>query len=382
MKRKSLTLAVMLATCVSSLVLAAPQTQWQKGEFQVDLGAWDVQAEAKIQDPLYVTTDKHWNFVGGVTYGLTDKWGLQYAYYGLKPDMGNFNQGGDGPVDGPVAYDAVGGSASMSGHEQEINLLYSLNKNVAVYGGWNRIQASFTDFGYSDDQTNNVAQLGVILKAPITDNFGMYAKGAVGTKKTTVWEAGLDYNATKDLDINLGYRNVNTEVNVSGADDHNITFKGFITGISYRFGGGGHHAVVQEAPAPVYQPVVNTPAPVVTPAPVQKLDYYIDSIHFDTDMDTPMASEQPKLDHFVAAAKANPNNVFKLVGNTDSQGNAAYNENLSKRRVENIANYAANQGVPASQLKESYHGQNKPVNTNDTDQGRADNRRVDIYMNK
>jgi OOP family OmpA-OmpF porin len=50
--------------------------------------------------------------------------------------------------------------------------------------------------------------------------------------------------------------------------------------------------------------------------------------------------------------------------------------------VENIANYAANQGVPASQLKESYHGQNKPVNTNDTDQGRADNRRVDIYMNK
>ena len=124
-------------------------------------------------------------------------------------------------------------------------MLYSLNKNVAVYGGLNRIQASLNYSGGEEsgsyDQTNNVAQLGVILKAPITDNFGMYAKGAVGTKKTTVWEAGLDYNATKDLDINLGYRNVNTEVNVSGADDHNITFKGFITGISYRFGGSGHH---------------------------------------------------------------------------------------------------------------------------------------------
>lgn len=84
----------------------------------------------------------------------------------------------------------------------------------------------------------------------------------------------------------------------------------------------------------------------------------------------------------VQLAKSYPNNTIKLVGNTDSQGSAAYNENLSRERVTNVYNYAVNNGVPSSQLVTMYRGENDPAATNATEQGRADNRRVDVYLNK
>ena len=178
-----------------------------------------------------------------------------------------------------------------------------------------------------------------------------------------MWEAGLGYSITPDLDISAGYRYLNTKLADGGdstfgnKDDANISYKGFIAGLSYRFG-GGH----KEAPAP-------------------KNDYYVESVYFGFDEDQPLASERAKMDHFVQVAKANPNDTFKLVGNTDAKGSDAYNDDLSKRRVGNVAAYAESQGIPASQMQLDYKGKTDPVSTNDTDQGRADNRRVDIWQN-
>ena len=104
----------------------------------------------------------------------------------------------------------------------------------------------------------------------------------------------------------------------------------------------------------------------------QKNDYYVESVHFGFDEDQPLASERAKMDHFVQVAKANPSDTFKLVGNTDAKGSNAYNDDLSKRRVDNVAAYAESQGVPASQMQLDYKGKTDPVSTNDTEQGRAD----------
>jgi len=365
MKKKTVALLALASMCVTSFALAAPMTSFEKGQTQVDLGAWDPKAEVDFQDYGSIKTDKHWNFAGGLTYGMTDRWGLQYAYYGLKTDADNMNQANDSKT-------------NLKGNEQEVNLIYSLSKTAALYGGWNRIHTTFEDDNINDSQTNNVAQLGVILRAPFTDKFQMYAKGALGTKKTSVWEAGFAYSATKDLDINAGYRYVNTKLEIpelaAGMSDRSLTYKGFIAGLSLRFGGPSAPAPVVEEPAPA--PVVETPAPHVYK------DYYVESIHFDFDIDTPMASEQSKLDNFVNVAKANPTNVFKLVGNTDAKGTDSYNNDLSKRRVLNVGNYAISKGVPAAQLQATYRGKTDPVSTNDTEQGRADNRRVDIFMHK
>ena len=354
MKKKSLVLAAVMAACATSFAFATPQTQWNQGQWQLDLGAWNPKAEVDSSNfnksNFQEKTDSKWNFQGGLSYGLTDKWALQYKSY--KTD----------------------------GDEHEVNLVYSINKNFAAYAGWNRIK---NDLGGDANDTNNVAQLGLIAKAPLAKNLDFYAKGAVGTKKTTMWEAGLGYSITPDLDINAGYRYLNTKLADGGdstfdtKDDANISYKGFIAGLSYRFGGG--HKEEAPAPEPVYTPEP-TPAPVVE-TPVQKNDYYVESVHFGFDEDQPLASERAKMDHFVQVAKANPSDTFKLVGNTDAKGSNAYNDDLSKRRVDNVAAYAESQGVPASQMQLDYKGKTDPVSTNDTEQGRADNRRVDIWQN-
>ncbi|WP_296909966.1 OmpA family protein [uncultured Megasphaera sp.] len=368
MKKKSLVLAAVMAACATSFAFATPQTQWNQGQWQLDLGAWNPKAEVDTSNfddnQGNISTDSKWNFQGGLGYGLSDKWGLQYNYYGLKTGSNDKMEG-------------------TNGDEHEVNLVYSINKNFAAFAGWNRIKNSFKDSNYS--QTNNIAQIGLIAKAPLAKNLDFYAKGALGTKKTALWEAGLGYSITPDLDISAGYRYVNTKLADKGdmvdealaTDDANISYKGFIAGLSYRFGGG--HKEAAPAPEPVYTPEP-TPAPVVE-APVQKNDYYVESVHFGFDEDQPLPSERAKMDHFVQVAKANPNDTFKLVGNTDAKGSNAYNDDLSKRRVDNVAAYAESQGIPASQMQLDYKGKTDPVSTNDTEQGRADNRRVDIWQN-
>jgi outer membrane autotransporter protein len=142
-------------------------------------------------------------------------------------------------------------------------------------------------------------------------------------------------------------------------------------GLRWAFGGPKKEKAV--APAPV----VVEPAPAPAPAPVRET--YVDSVHFDFDVDTPKAEEMHKIDQFAKAAKANPDRTYAVVGNTDSVGTDAYNLALSQRRAENVKAEAEKRGVPAAQMQESYLGKAKPVESNDTDQGRAANRRVDIY---
>ena len=365
MKKKSLVLAAVLAACATSFAFATPQTTFEKGKTQVEAGAWDVKASTNADSSgSYVngyhinggqteaTTDNKWNFHGGATYGLSDKTALEYHYYGLK---------------------TKGANKTIDGSSNEVNFLYSMSPNIAAYAGWNRIKSDDLDF------KNNVAQIGVVAKTPLTDKFDVYGKAALGSMKTSLWEAGVGYQISKDMDLNAGYRYLNTK----RTDDNNISYKGFIAGLAYRF--GGHKDAVAETP--IEEP---TPAPVATQEPAvtapvvaaPKNDYYMDSIHFDFDADTPMANQKEKLDNFVKVAKENPNNVFKLVGNTDGKGDDTYNQDLSRRRVESVARYAENAGVPASQMKAMYRGKTDPISTNATDQGRADNRRVDIFMNK
>ncbi len=193
-----------MAACATSFAFATPQTQWNQGQWQLDLGAWNPKAEVDSsnfnESDFQEKTDSKWDFQGGLSYGLSDKWALQYNYYGLKTKSDNNK------------------SYKTDGDEHEVNLVYSINKNFAAYAGWNRIK---NDLGGDANDTNNVAQLGLIAKAPLAKNLDFYAKGAVGTKKTTMWEAGLGYSITPDLDINAGYRYLNTKL----ADGGDSTFE-------------------------------------------------------------------------------------------------------------------------------------------------------------
>jgi outer membrane protein OmpA-like peptidoglycan-associated protein len=75
-----------------------------------------------------------------------------------------------------------------------------------------------------------------------------------------------------------------------------------------------------------------------------------------------------------------PNSDILIVGHTDSVGTDAYNMDLSLRRAQSAAAYLQSLGVPAARLQTSGRGESEPVAPNDTEEGRARNRRVEIAI--
>jgi OOP family OmpA-OmpF porin len=67
-----------------------------------------------------------------------------------------------------------------------------------------------------------------------------------------------------------------------------------------------------------------------------------------------------------------------IIGHTDSTGSAQYNLGLSMRRAQAVSDYLARTGVPAEILREVGRGEEDPIASNDTEEGRAQNRRVEI----
>ncbi|WP_339826611.1 OmpA family protein [uncultured Parasphingorhabdus sp.] len=69
-----------------------------------------------------------------------------------------------------------------------------------------------------------------------------------------------------------------------------------------------------------------------------------------------------------------------VLGHTDSTGSDAYNQSLSERRAESVANFLANSGVQRARLATRGYGESQPIASNSTEEGRAANRRVEIKI--
>ncbi|MEQ8741761.1 OmpA family protein [Parasphingorhabdus sp.] len=69
-----------------------------------------------------------------------------------------------------------------------------------------------------------------------------------------------------------------------------------------------------------------------------------------------------------------------VLGHTDSTGSDAYNQSLSERRAESVANFLANSGVQRARLATKGYGESQPIASNATEAGRAANRRVEIKI--
>ena len=69
-----------------------------------------------------------------------------------------------------------------------------------------------------------------------------------------------------------------------------------------------------------------------------------------------------------------------VAGHTDSVGTDAYNMKLSKRRAESVRNYLASHGIAGDRIRVEAFGESQPVASNDTADGRAQNRRVELHL--
>jgi outer membrane protein OmpA-like peptidoglycan-associated protein len=72
--------------------------------------------------------------------------------------------------------------------------------------------------------------------------------------------------------------------------------------------------------------------------------------------------------------------MIQIAGHTDSTGSHEYNMKLSEQRAMSVKNYLAGRGVPAKRMVTVGAGPDYPVASNDTPEGRAENRRVEITI--
>jgi len=86
------------------------------------------------------------------------------------------------------------------------------------------------------------------------------------------------------------------------------------------------------------------------------------------------------LQQLASSLEKYPNSDILIVGHTDSVGTDAYNNDLSQRRAVAAQSYLQSLSVPASRLQATGKGESEPIQSNDTDAGRAQNRRVEIAI--
>lgn len=89
---------------------------------------------------------------------------------------------------------------------------------------------------------------------------------------------------------------------------------------------------------------------------------------------------KPTLDRVAGVLRDDPNVRITIIGFTDSIGSEEYNQRLSERRARATADYLISRGVGASQILTRGLGESEPRASNSTEAGRAQNRRVEIYL--
>ena len=104
-------------------------------------------------------------------------------------------------------------------------------------------------------------------------------------------------------------------------------------------------------------------------------------VNFDFDKDTLRPDAEAILAEAVSILQKYPQLKVEVAGHTDAVGTDQYNQGLSERRAATVYNYLTNAGIDASRLVgPNGFGESRPIDTNDTAEGRAKNRRTELYV--
>ncbi len=103
-------------------------------------------------------------------------------------------------------------------------------------------------------------------------------------------------------------------------------------------------------------------------------------VYFDTNKYNINSASQATLNKLIGVFKEYPDTNILVVGHTDSQGSEDYNMTLSKNRAYAVTNYLSQNGISSGRLTTNWFGETQPLYDNNTAEGRAKNRRVNIAI--
>lgn len=153
-----------------------------------------------------------------------------------------------------------------------------------------------------------------------------------------------------------------------------------------------------QAAAPAEEPQAAAPAEEATPAfpagsPVSELAAFLGSnegstprtftlspLNFETGSSDPTGESVETVNELAEVLRAYPSAEITLDSHTDSTGSASANEKLAEARSEAVKAMLIDRDIDESRISTAGHGQNSPVDTNATSEGRASNRRTDVIV--
>ncbi|KAB0481335.1 OmpA family protein [Vibrio chagasii] len=200
------------------------------------------------------------------------------------------------------------------------------------------------------------------------DDFVLSAGIGLEKQLSPDWALRLEYQYFDDFDDKF-VQNLNSNL--------------LSIGISYSFGTGtatAAAAVTQAPSEPITEPetvVVEEEAEVVvTKAQTESFSQGTFATNSAKLSDEGKAAIQP----IVEVLQTYPQSTVNIVGHTDSTGAAEYNMMISKKRAAAVAAYIEEQGIESSRITASGEGEENPIASNDTAEGRAQNRRVEATI--
>ena len=103
-------------------------------------------------------------------------------------------------------------------------------------------------------------------------------------------------------------------------------------------------------------------------------------IYFQYDKTILLQQSYNELQRLLRLLEANPKMRIEIGGHTDSKGSVEYNQRLSEGRAKAVADYLIEHGINAKRLEFKGYGKSRPIDDNDSEEGRARNRRVEIKI--
>lgn len=104
------------------------------------------------------------------------------------------------------------------------------------------------------------------------------------------------------------------------------------------------------------------------------------NIFFDFDKSTLLQQSYKELQGLLSLMKKHPSMKVQIIGHTDNQGSVTYNMRLSENRAKAVVDYLIKRGIDAKRLQYKGRGAYEPIDTNATEEGRANNRRVEMKI--
>jgi OmpA-OmpF porin, OOP family len=136
-----------------------------------------------------------------------------------------------------------------------------------------------------------------------------------------------------------------------------------------------------QEPVATPAPAAQAPAPAPAPAPVAHRSVVLQGdTNFETGSARLTSSAQKELNEFLAANKGTQFTSAQILGYTDATGSAEANQRLSQARADSVARFLKARGLQADAIEVKGFGPSNPVASNETANGRAQNRRVEINV--